>query len=262
MKKVKYIVIVLVLLSFSMSSKRKRTINSKWVQNPIIVDGNVSEWTQSPHFYNSDTKFFVSIANDSSNLYLNIVTSDELIQTKILRSGLIVSVDTLGKKNEHISVKYPVKDSKRGKQLMTKKGKPNLNDIKKTFNMRPQFMTLSGFNSGNGTGLLQNKNGVIVKLDWDENNNLVYELKLPFLAFGKEILTIEALENKYSLIVKLPAVTKPKIDGTTGATKPSGGRPSGAPGGGNGAGRPSNMGQMSVVFEEQYFLQKFTFTLN
>lgn len=270
MKYTLYIAAIFIIMSFGLSSNKNKVINSKWLDKSVVIDGNIDEWAQKPLFFDKETKLLVSIANDSSNFYLTMVIHDELVQTKILRSGLIVSLDTLGKKKEHISIQYPMKSDLKGKQSIEKRGKPNLEEIKKMFKLKPQFMLLSGFKSGNGTGLLQNVNGIAVKLDWDENNSLIYELKVPFSSIGNKSLNKDNINNKFSLIVKLPAVTKIKVDGTSGATKPTGGRPTGPPSGGGrpsggrpkGAGGPPNMEGMSLMFEEQYLLQKFIFTLN
>ena len=88
---------------------KKISTESLWLSHPIQVDGKLLEWPTDMQFYNSNTELAYTIANDSSNLYLCFQVFDELMQMKILKAGMVVSVDTNGKKKEHIIIQYPQK---------------------------------------------------------------------------------------------------------------------------------------------------------
>ncbi len=265
MKNILVVVVVLTLISFTMPLKKIST-ESLWLSHPIQVDGKLLEWPTDMQFYNSNTELAYTIANDSSNLYLCFQVFDELMQMKILKAGMVVSVDTNGKKKEHIIIQYPLSYLGGGEGR-----EPDFADIREKFKMQPQFVQLSGFSSANGQNLLQTSNGVVVKLDWDENNNMNYELAIPFSSFGKTKLTKNSVSNTYRLKVRLPAMEQFAVDATSGATSKGGGKSGGGgkPGGG---GRPAGVGappgvsggdrsQFAKLFMEQKMSQKFVFSL-
>jgi hypothetical protein len=181
------------------------------------------------------------------------------MQMKILRTGIIVGIDTSGKKKQHVTVTYPLK-SGAGKPGGTKGQRPDINELRIKFRQQPQFMMLSGFKNNNEQVPLQAANGVMVKLDWDENNDMIYELMIPIQAFRTNKLCKDDLSKAYSLNVNIPAFVRPDFGGTGG---PGGGNPGGGGGGRPGGGMTQSGGneQFMIMFEEQKFSQKFTLVL-
>src|ERR1700733_16221077 len=81
------------------SGKGKAVLPGTWQPEPIVIDGDSKDWP-SP-YPNYDAKAMVAYAtsNDKENLYITMETGDELTQIKILKQGMIVSIDTSGNKD-------------------------------------------------------------------------------------------------------------------------------------------------------------------
>ncbi|WP_158795982.1 hypothetical protein [Pedobacter sp. L105] len=77
-----------------------------WVSQPVVVDGNSSEWHEPLNNYNTPTKLAFALANDQNNLYLIIESLDEITTGKLLRAGLTLNINTAGKKKDGIKLKF------------------------------------------------------------------------------------------------------------------------------------------------------------
>lgn len=77
-----------------------------WMSQPVIVDGNSSEWHEPLNNYNTPTKLAFALANDQQNLYLIIESLDEMTTGKLLRAGLTLNINTAGKKKDGIKIKF------------------------------------------------------------------------------------------------------------------------------------------------------------
>jgi hypothetical protein len=235
--------------TFGQETKKKKGVPTAiYRQDNIVIDGKMNDWPELISFYNKDSKLGYSIANDSSKFYFCFIMSDQLMQMKILRMGLYIGIDTMGKKNQDISICYPMPGSFRGN---TKNGeRPDFEKIKATFRNSPQYMSLNGFRNGNGTSPIQAVNGVAAKLDWDAEGNMIYELEIPFNAFQ-----LRGFSNQlYALNVFLPAIKRPQVNGVSGATASGGGRPGG---GGPPPGVSGGQNSGAIMFEDQKFRQRF-----
>lgn len=262
-------------ISFVSFAQKKKVKSAIWQPEQVIIDGDMSEWSNPLMFVDKETKLAYSINNDESNIYLCFKAVDEITKMKLLKVGMTISIDTTGKKKQSISINYPLKGEGIERQTETPNligVKPDMEEIKRKFKQKPQNMVLGGFKSGNGLSMLQNENGVVVKLGWDKNNDIFYEMAIPFKSFWKGSLS-EINTSKYiTLNVILDALEKPNFGGKvrpSGSGRPSGagggtGRPSGS-GGRPGGGRPSfagggNSEEFNKLFSEQKLTAKFLLT--
>src|SRR5664279_5403126 len=103
----KYISAIFLICLFG-SCSSKIYDSAGWQSQKVTVDGKINEWSNPLRFYDQETGISYNISNDHYNIYFAVSISNEILQTKILRSGLEIRIDTLGKKSFGISFKYPI----------------------------------------------------------------------------------------------------------------------------------------------------------
>lgn len=252
-----FLLIIATVVQVAFSYRSKKTIpTSTWQANSISIDGDLNDWAHPPNFYDRNSGIGYGISNDSTSLFLCFRIVDEKTQMKILGAGMTVSLDTNGKKKQHVFINYPLEVFSISSE---DKKRPTISTLKTKFKIQENNALFGGFKTGNDQNVITNKNGVTVKVNWDNNSDMIYELAIPFNSFWKEkILEIDTL-RKFSLNVKVLALERPNVDAVSGATQGGsggGGRPSGSGGGSPSgvSGRPENVSQL---FEEQRFNFKF-----
>ncbi len=271
----KFLAFVILLLSFvslpSRAQKKKVKI-AKWQTEPIKIDGEIEQEIDPFNLYNKETKLAYSIANDASHIYLSFKVIDEFTQIKILRAGLTVMIDTLGKRKHSISISYPLQGYASTNNTNPREKKPDFEEVKAIFRAMPQRMKLSGFKSGNGTSNTINANGVAVYINWDENKDLIYEISIPINSFWGNEVTASKASKTIALNVIINALDKSNVSNSrpanAGGSRPAGG---GSPGGGGrppGVGGPpsgagaNNLDAYNRLFSEQKMHTKFRLSIN
>src|SRR5690349_4096168 len=81
---------------------------SKWVQQPVVADGESNEWQQPLNFYDDKTKLLFAIANDSSNMYFCFESKDPLNQMKLMRAGMKITLTSKGKIKREATIEFPM----------------------------------------------------------------------------------------------------------------------------------------------------------
>ncbi len=101
--------LIALLLAVTMAScSSGNLIQSIPQMKPIVVDGDASDWQVPLAYYDKDTKLSFSVSNDSTKLYFCFEAFDQELQTKIIRGGLQIYLDTNGGTSKDISMLYPV----------------------------------------------------------------------------------------------------------------------------------------------------------
>lgn len=157
---------------------------SSWQQQPLVIDGDDSDWVKPLTYFARKEKFAYSISNDSSNLYILLSTKEAQTQQKILRGGLTVYINTQAEMNDHnaASIGFPTGvGSHRGKGILTA-GKPEVyNRVAELDDLKDY--SLSGFNKNYDINYYDygksNDAGVEVKLNFNSADELIYEAKVP-----------------------------------------------------------------------------------
>ena len=267
MKKLTTILLVLLAVNSSMGQRSKRIAPSDICTETIIIDGSTSEWPHPLKFFDKTFGLSFSLCNDSTNLFLVFRITNSLIQRKILRTGIIIGLDTLGTKKIHCRISYPINSGNRNNN-QNRNQNADFNLIKNEFRMQPHLMELEGFINNNGQQYTQSLNGIAVSLNW-ENDDMIYELKIPLNSFDKSPSTLFSEKKVLALTVIIPAIESPQVQGGSGFGS-GGGRPGGAPGGGrpSGGGPPSwvtqnsNNADFQVLQQEQKLRHRFYLILS
>ena len=231
---------------------QKNTQASLWRDSAIVIDGHPEDWDLPFRFYDSKSKLQYSVVNDATNLYICIMSSDPRTQMKITRAGMKVWLDTTGKKKETSALYYPLKGENK-LDISPDPAEPEKNivehpDAKK---LRLNFLTSQhdaktlGMKGVPATIIVDDSNKADIKLalNWDKNEVLAYEIKIPFKTFYKDALTPQDTLKPLAIGVKIEGMVMPMIPNNSNA----GADVSGAGGGGttanrsmNGSGRQTN----------------------
>jgi len=188
-----YIFIVLcVLLSCSTSKHGRRSADimpGTWQSTPILIDGDSKDWPSPYPNYDAKAQVAYATSNDRENLYITMQTGDELTQLKILKQGMVVIIDTGGKKDGQLKINYPLQNDNDPQDMATDDygGKPAAHGshwskkISKSADQATQ-LSLEGFNGCDGGYTITQVNscGIKVRLRIDEYKELIWEAVVPF----------------------------------------------------------------------------------
>lgn len=86
------------------------------IQSELYTQNKLSEY----QLYDSKSQIRYKVSNDSVNLYLTLNTNSRATIIQMLKGGLAIYFDTLGKKNKDISFQYPLAESERPAQTSYK----------------------------------------------------------------------------------------------------------------------------------------------
>ncbi|MDR3651464.1 MAG: hypothetical protein P4L34_00675 [Paludibacter sp.] len=66
--------------------------SSKWQSQPIVIDGDGSDWGTLPRFFNADSNVKYEFRNDAQNLYIILNAADRATQMQFIRAGFNVKL--------------------------------------------------------------------------------------------------------------------------------------------------------------------------
>ena len=186
--------VTVVYYSGCKSSKNAVSMNQpvNWQKNIITVDGNDNEWEKPLRYRDLEEKLSYSISYDNNNVYICFKTNNNILQFKILHSGLIVYLNKYGQKRETAGIYFPI-----GRKPGIKEqgifspvggGKPPLLSsdlsVKKEMLSKQNEYLLFGFAKSDGQYGYekQNEDDIVVRVGFNELQELVYEASVPLRA--------------------------------------------------------------------------------
>lgn len=247
-----------------------------WVPDAIKVDGRLDEWIGFMRAFNTATKIYYAIANDDKNLYVVMLSTDGLNNTKVMTGGITLSINTDGKKKTEnaYNITYPVLARQAPEQ---RGGGPRggarpasgadmlaaaLQSAADTATISARNQTLASSKEVRIAGFkdiadslisIYNDRGVKVSAHFDSDGNYTYEIAIPLTLIGVS----PAKEFAYNIKINEPVQSRgddssfQRGGNTAGAGFGGGG--GGARGGrrgGGGAGGPGGPGGGAPVFQE------------
>jgi hypothetical protein len=252
----KKIILVLFSICLFVSCTNKLYNSSGWQNQKVIIDGKIKEWSDPLRFYDKETGLSYNISNDRYNLYFVCSISNEILQTKILRSGLEFRIDTLGKKGFGVSFKYPI-----GNKPVTEPKPDNPQANEAEFNKRPDRsaiklkllaeateIKLAGFKPRFGKIIsltVPDKSGISAAINFDARGDMNYEAVIPFSTFYRSELIPADTSAIFNFQIKVnPLANSGNVPGSSGGMRGGGMRGGGGmPGGGMpGGGMPGGGG--------------------
>jgi hypothetical protein len=233
MKKItKQISNIFILLAFASCSSS--IYQSSWQANPVIVDGNPTEWKLPLRYSDSKSGLQYNVTNDGTNIYVCIRATEQPIQMKIISSGMKIWLDPSGKNKEAVCVHFPLPGKHNQKSIssgtnqeMTKGKNPGKINLSDEYHLQKLQLTLSGFlPEYNGTFLASDAKGVMAAIDWDALNFMTCELAIPIKSFYDKDFQITKDNPVVGFKINIDAITG------QGTGQGRGGMQGGAPGGG------------------------------
>jgi hypothetical protein len=222
-----------------------------------VIDGKMKDWGDSLLFDNS-TKLIYSISNDESALYIAVKATDRFQQMKIVQGGMEIWIDFKAKKSKSTGIKFPLGED----GMSTALNRPSGQDPKE---MRQQMrrklltMELTGFKDGlNGAQSVYSDLQVKPVIDWDDKDDMIYEVVIPFAAL-EESYRNNLNNMSIGIVIKGLKMDQGSSNGMPGGGPPRGGPPGGMrPGGGN----MPDRSQMENMTKEDSFWIKYTISKN
>lgn len=173
----------------------------------IIVDGKSDDWPNPLNFYSTDAHLFYSFSNNDSVLFVCIKIVDQKFQMKAIEAGMLMVIDTTGKKMKSIKINYPIgrnpnmeKNKKVKVQPTTVFSDSILQENKKYF--------ISGFKSENGEYSTDNDKNIFIKSSISNSKEMIIEYSIPLRLFF-HVLTNHDNKKKISISIILNGLPVP-----------------------------------------------------
>lgn len=81
-------------------------MQSQWSAEPIKVDGQVEDWSDTPLTYFEDEQVSLGLLNDDENLYILFCTRSQTWERLIRMSGVTMWLDETGGKKKDFGIRY------------------------------------------------------------------------------------------------------------------------------------------------------------
>ncbi|MFI5186459.1 MAG: hypothetical protein ACHQF0_07030 [Chitinophagales bacterium] len=244
-----------------------------------ITDGKDTEWPEQKFEMDPATEIKYALDNDTQNLYLALIIPDSRMQTKMMRNGMELYIDSKAKKKEGKGIEFPVKrDPSTDNSLMNfrNQGNEEGNEQETPEQRKAKMKTIRAAMALNLTSIkvfgfagdqpeeqgLAMPGSAIVAFAWDTANIMCIEYKIPL-----SLLEVSASFTQKDISVgwKVNGFQKPSGKSSSGS---SGGNHHGGYGGGggrrnSGSGGYGNEGNKQQDFEnsmkDQSFWTKYMF---
>ena len=219
----------MLLTSCSVIKHKNKPITGHWPQQPVVVDGLAGEWP-AVSGYDDKAMLGYSCSNDSADLYIRIETGDAATQLKILKNGLTVWLDRTGKEQQITAINYPIPENFKlagDKGIRTQRINDNADpgpdeaiqkrlldirmNVKQAIPQAAEY-SLQGFKGCNFQFPLTagNSCGIVVRMNMNEDNQLVWEACIPFKAFyHKEVIDRTDRNRIFSICIETTEAKRP-----------------------------------------------------
>lgn len=245
---------------FALASCSSSLYQATWQARPVIADGNPTEWSLPLRYSDSKSGLQYNITNDETNLYVCIRATERPAQMKILSSGMVIWIDPSGKNKETTGIHFPLpvrhdkRPSREGNSPIISQGKnPERMSLQKEYELEKPEISLSGFlPQYNGTFEASEAKGAQAAINWDDQDNMTYELVIPFKAFFAKDMNALKDNPVIGFTINVAAFTRPQGSGSReGGYGGAGGGPhpqgmeggQGGMAGGQGGGHSGGMGE-------------------
>jgi hypothetical protein len=178
----------------------------------MTIDGNDSDWVRPLPGLDAGEKLTYAMTNDADNLYVMISTKDPAEQNKILSGGMTVWVNNQADKTNDnaIGLGFPLDPhSSREKQLMAEARPEVYKDRSAKLDDANEY-ELYGFSREEPIEHFnydeENKEGVLVRMNYNQSGDLVYEAKIPLKAVYPKLSHFSGRELAVGIFIEgIPA---------------------------------------------------------
>jgi len=218
---------------------------SKWQNQPIIIDGSLSDWGSIPRFFDSESNVQYEFRNDTQNLYLTLRSSDQATQIQLQQAGFSVHLKLKSKPPTKFGITF-VAPKKRGMPPMDRNPEGKRDKLVDKFSSKPvvaviDSATLDGFLLSEGIITSENKNpkGICFAKNKSSRDQFVVEFQIPLKEmYGNDfsLTNIISIPIQFQVIINELSETANKTRGRMNGRMHGGGMRGGMPGGEMGGG--------------------------
>ena len=266
-----YVVLAIILISMSTYSQ---TNTSKWLNTPMTIDGNNTDWGGRLSYYESECTMFYELKNDSNYLFLIFEIASEKSQTKFMHAGFEVAMKVKTKPKLNATINF-LPQQRQEHSMQEDEGFHNPNGMQQTYLLNSRYAEVTGFLKTNEM-INRNVNGneeFTYNIGWNDLNNMLIEIQIPiYEVFTTADSELDYTQTTISLTCKLNALERPSGEQmrSGGSGMHGGGSREGMSGGGRaggggrsngGGGRPdgqrASSGDMQTMSSVQTFKAKY-----
>lgn len=166
------------------SQKKAEVIKNKWASKPVLIDGILTDWTDSLDLYNDVTKLYYNISNDHENIYFAVKNNSEDNLSKILARGMSITVNYENSKKVGQTVTFPVLDRTPSKKQVERE-EPEAKEIQRRIISKIKEIKVEGFKELVDGGIsLYNTYGIKAAMAFDDKNDMIQEIAIPLRLLG------------------------------------------------------------------------------
>ena len=189
-------IVVLGLCLLQATAAHSQNAESNWPAKPVTIDGKPTEWPDFFRFFLSAIKY--DVYNDSTNLFVCIKSIGTDDQSRLIRGGMYIWLDIMGKKKEKAGLGFPVKMD----YIPDDTGQ-----FREAVRTVQNSIKVNGFTEGPAeTVPLQNKYGIEAAYSWDSRNILYIEYKIPLAVLYHHPITSADLQHPIALGLTIGSV--------------------------------------------------------
>ena len=167
------------------STSRSKAI---WQSQLLTIDGNDQDWVKPLPYAIHEENVSYSISNDNRNLYILLATSSRQEQQKIIQGGMSVWINTKGDKSngDAVGIGYPLDERNDPDRKLMEEAQPQRYQNKTITLADKRTYALYGFSKDSTIRNFRygdsNSVGVVMRLDYNNKGDLIYEASIPLQA--------------------------------------------------------------------------------
>ncbi|MCH2043467.1 MAG: hypothetical protein MK212_04950 [Saprospiraceae bacterium] len=170
-----------------------------WANEIPSINGKLNDWHNLQRSAKQNA-FQYEISNDQENLYIGFRVIDPSVQTNIMRRGLTIWFDTLGKKKRHVGIGYPLALSESDAEKIAVQANGDANKMSEVYTEFAQEFDLLGYTDEALRVSNLTSKDMKVGAGFDKLRSLVCEIKIPLKRIFK---TQPSLDKVFSINFKV-----------------------------------------------------------
>lgn len=185
------VLFILVALFAHCSSSRQSEgaeapATAQWQSQALTIDGSDRDWSKPLPYNVRAENISYGISNDQQNLYILVSTRNPQEQQKIVQGGMSVWVNVKGEKSNGnaVGIGYPLDERNDPDRNLMAEAQPQRYQNNKPVTLADKkSYSLYGFGKDSGirnyTYGDSNSLGVVMRMDYNNNGDLIYEAAIP-----------------------------------------------------------------------------------
>jgi len=223
----KRLIQLLFLGALSLSSSLSAQISkSKWQAEPIVIDGDGSDWGSIPRFFNAESNIKYEFRNDAQNLYIILTAADVATQMQILKAGFSVKLKVKTSPPTKVGINFlpsntDIIPSMINLEKLSEKSVTDPESVQKDTAIAEGFLFTKGKIISENT----DQNAICFSRGKSRNDQGTYEMCIPLREiFGKDYTMETISSSPMQLQVVINDLSRSKTRGNGGGRRGMGGK--------------------------------------